>query len=82
MGRITLRQAAQWCGGRIDPKYADVTFFGASNDSRKIQPGQLFLALQGVRDGHAFIPMAMEKGAAAVLCSHCEGVYPAKMGVN
>ena len=77
MGRITLRQAAQWCGGRIDPKYADVTFFGASNDSRKIQPGQLFLALQGVRDGHEFIPMAMEKGAAAVLCSHCDGDYPA-----
>ena len=77
MGRITLRQAAQWCGGHIDPKYADVTFFGASNDSRNIQPGQLFLALQGLRDGHEFIPMAMEKGAAAVLCTHCDGDYPA-----
>lgn len=77
MGRITLRQAAQWCGGQIDPKYADVTFLGANNDSRKIQPGQLFLALQGVRDGHDFIPMAMEKGAAAVLCTHCDGDYPA-----
>ena len=77
MGRITLRQAAQWCGGRIDPKYAEVTFFGANNDSRNVKPGQLFVALQGVRDGHDFIPMAMEKGAAAVLCTHCEGDYPA-----
>lgn len=77
MGRITLRQAAQWCGGQVDPKYADVTFLGASNDSRSIQPGQLFLALKGVRDGHDFIPMAMEKGAAAVLCTHCDGDYPA-----
>ena len=77
MGRITLRQAAGWCGGRIDPKYADVTFLGANNDSRNIQPGQLFIALEGERDGHAFIPMAMEKGAAAVLCRHCEGDYPA-----
>lgn len=77
MGRITLRQAAQWCGGHIDPKYEDVTFFGANNDSRNVQPGQLFVALQGVRDGHDFIPMAMEKGAAAVLCTHCEGDYPA-----
>ena len=77
MGRITLQQAAQWCGGRIDPKYAEVTFFGANNDSRKIQPGQLFVALKGERDGHAFIPKAMENGAAAVLCSHCEGDYPA-----
>lgn len=77
MGRITLRQAAQWCGGRIDPKYEEVTFFGANNDSRNVQPGQLFVALQGVRDGHDFIPMALEKGAAAVLCTHCDGDYPA-----
>ena len=77
MGRITLRQAAQWCGGRIDPKYEEVTFFGANNDSRNVQPGQLFVALQGVRDGHDFIPMAFEKGAAAVLCTHCDGDYPA-----
>ena len=77
MGRITLQQAAAWCGGKIDPKYADVTFLGANNDSRKVLPGQLFLALQGVRDGHDFIPMALEKGASAVLCSRCEGDYPA-----
>ncbi len=77
MGRITLRQAAQWCGGTISSKYADVTFLGANNDSRKIEAGQLFLALQGVRDGHEFIPAAMEKGAAAVLCTHCEEDIPA-----
>ena len=77
MGRITLAQAAQWCGGRIDPKYADVAFFGANNDTRKLERGQLFLALQGVRDGHDFIPTALEKGAAAVLCTHCDGDYPA-----
>ena len=77
MGSITLGQAAQWCGGKIDPKYAQVTFLGANNDSRKIQPGQLFIALQGERDGHDFIPMALSKGAAAVLCSRCDGDYPA-----
>ena len=77
MGRITLAQAAQWCGGQIDPKYADVAFFGANNDTRKLEKGQLFLALKGVRDGHDFIPTALEKGAAAVLCTHCDGDYPA-----
>ena len=77
MARITLAQAAAWCGGTIESKYADVTFLGANNDSRNVQPGQLFVALQGVRDGHAFIPMALEKGAAAVLCTHCDGDYPA-----
>jgi len=77
MGVITLQQAAQWCGGSIDPKYKDVPFLGACNDTRKLEKGQLFIALKGVRDGHAFIPAALEKGAAAVLCTHCDGDYPA-----
>lgn len=77
MGKITLWKAAQWCGGEIDSKYADVTFFGANNDSRNIKPGQLFVALQGARDGHDFIPTALENGAAAVLCTHCDGDWPA-----
>lgn len=77
MGAITLRQAAQWCGGRVDPKYYDVTFLGANNDTRKLNSGELFVALQGVRDGHDYIPAALEKGAAAVLCTHCDGDYPA-----
>ena len=77
MGRITLAQAAAWCGGQIDPKYAEVTFLGACNDTRKIEEGQLFVALKAARDGHDFVPMALEKGAAAVLCEHCDGDYPA-----
>ena len=77
MGRITLQQAAEWCGGRVDPKYKDVTFLGANNDTRKLEPEQLFVALQGQRDGHDYIPAALEKGAAAVLCNRCDGDYPA-----
>ena len=77
MGRITLEQAARWCGGRIDPKYKDVSFLGANNDTRKIEKGQLFVALKGQRDGHEFIPAALENGAAAVLCTHYDGDYPA-----
>lgn len=77
MGKITLRQAANWCGGTVAEKYADIEFLGACNDTRKIQPGQLFVALQGARDGHEFIPTAMEKGAAAALCTRMVGDYPA-----
>ena len=77
MGTISLQQAARWCGGKVDPKYRDITFLGASNDTRTIEKGQLFVALQGVRDGHDFIPAALEKGAAAILCTHCDGDYPA-----
>ena len=77
MANITLRQAAAWCGGTVEEKYADVEFFGANNDTRVLKPGQLFIVLQGARDGHDFIPAAMEKGAAAVLCSRKVGDYPA-----
>ena len=77
MATITLRQAAQWCGGTVEEKYADITFCGANNDTRVLRPGQLFLALQGQRDGHDFIPDAMERGAAAALCSRRVGEYPA-----
>ena len=59
MGAITLKQAAAWCGGIVEEKYAGVTFLGAGNDTRTLEPGQLFVALQGARDGHDFIPAAM-----------------------
>ena len=77
MARITLRDAAQWCGGTVEEKYEDVVFDGAGNDTRSLQKGQLFIALQGARDGHDFIPAAIERGAAAVLCSRKVGDYPA-----
>jgi UDP-N-acetylmuramoyl-L-alanyl-D-glutamate--2,6-diaminopimelate ligase len=37
-------------------------------DSRRVQPGTLFFAIQGEKaDGHAFIPQALERGAVAVV---------------
>jgi UDP-N-acetylmuramoyl-L-alanyl-D-glutamate--2,6-diaminopimelate ligase len=40
---------------------------GVTADSRKVGPGFLFAALPGSKvDGRSFIPMALEKGAAAV----------------
>ena len=77
MAKIPLKQAAARCGGTVEEKYENVEFFGANNDTRIIKEGQLFIVLQGARDGHDFIPMAMEKGAAAVLCSRKVGDYPA-----
>lgn len=77
MAVITLAQAAQWCGGAVEEQYKDITFCGASNDSRTIQPGQLFVALVGVRDGNEFAPMAFGKGAAAMLTSRRDTGYPA-----
>ena len=42
---------------------------GVSYDSRNTKEGELFVAMTGYEtDGHRFIPMAREKGAACVLC--------------
>ena len=47
----------------------DAEITGISCDTRTIGPGNLFAALPGYKaDGQEFIPEAMEKGAAAVLC--------------
>lgn len=73
MGTITLKQAAIWCGGQVAPAHEDVRFHGVNFDSRALQPGELFVAVLGARDGHDFIPMAMEKGAAAALVSRPMG---------
>ncbi len=46
----------------------DMDITGVAYDSRKVTPGSLFVAITGfVTDGNRFIPMAMEKGAAAVV---------------
>jgi UDP-N-acetylmuramoyl-tripeptide--D-alanyl-D-alanine ligase len=45
----------------------DVNIEGASIDSRTIRPGQLYAPIVAERDGHAFIPAALEAGAAAYL---------------
>ena len=42
---------------------------GVTFDSREVRPGDLFVALAGERDGHAFIAKAVESGAAGVLAS-------------
>ncbi len=43
--------------------------FGISIDTRTLQPGDLFVALQGERDGHDFVEAAFAKGAVAALVS-------------
>lgn len=48
--------------------WSRVNIKGASIDSRKILPGNLFVPLKGDKtDGHQFVEKAFEKGAAATL---------------
>lgn len=47
---------------------ADVDYTGFSLDSRHIKPGQLFIAILGDQfDGHDFIELAKQRGAAAAM---------------
>ena len=51
---------------------------GVSHDSRKTAAGDLFVAITGfAADGHKYISVALEKGAAAVLCERApeRGAY-------
>ncbi|MCP2671589.1 UDP-N-acetylmuramoyl-L-alanyl-D-glutamate--2,6-diaminopimelate ligase [Maricaulaceae bacterium EIL42A08] len=47
---------------------ANLSVSGLALDSRKVAPGDVFAALPGVHtDGRKFIPMAVEKGAVAII---------------
>ncbi|RRH76875.1 UDP-N-acetylmuramoyl-tripeptide--D-alanyl-D-alanine ligase [Falsigemmobacter faecalis] len=48
----------------------DFAITGISIDTRTLLPGDLFVALKDMRDGHDFVAQALEKGAAAALVSH------------
>ena len=68
MKELTLKQLAQWCGGKISKSHENLMVKGMEHDSRKIEPGDLFVALTGERvDGHAYVEAAGEAGAVAAL---------------
>ncbi|HCT33709.1 MAG TPA: UDP-N-acetylmuramoyl-tripeptide--D-alanyl-D-alanine ligase, partial [Sulfitobacter sp.] len=72
MSLWTAKEAESATGGRA---IGDWTCDGVSIDTRTLAPGDLFVALKDVRDGHDFVAMALEKGAGAALVTHVpEGV--------
>ena len=55
-------------GARFDPRFAGLPLAGISADSRKVKPGDLFVAVPGIKsDGLSFVPQALAAGAAAVM---------------
>ena len=49
----------------------EIEITGVNIDSRRIEPGHLFIAIPGTQtDGHKFIPKSIELGATAVLCEY------------
>ncbi|GGF56939.1 UDP-N-acetylmuramoyl-tripeptide--D-alanyl-D-alanine ligase [Paracoccus acridae] len=66
MSLWTAEEAAAATGGRAQGDWAAT---GVSIDTRTIRPGDLFVALKDLRDGHDFVAQALDKGAAAALVS-------------
>lgn len=54
-------------GGAVLEGNGDVEVTGIAYDSRRVQPGDLFVAVQGLHvDGHGYVADAVARGAAAV----------------
>ena len=76
-GRLNLvkflaSQVAAVVGGKL--LGGDVLLDGATQDSRSVRPGCLFVPLHAERDGHDFIGAALDAGAVAYLTSNAPGV--------
>ncbi|HHQ47332.1 MAG TPA: UDP-N-acetylmuramoyl-tripeptide--D-alanyl-D-alanine ligase, partial [Acidobacteria bacterium] len=65
--RLTAGRIAEIVGGILEGDPSAVVT-GAEVDSRRVQPGDLFVALPGAqRDGHAYVASALDHGAAALV---------------
>ena len=70
--RLNAKQIALATGGDfiVEPIDASEVLTSVSLDSREVESGSLYVAIQGARvDGHDFIEPALMAGAGAVLVS-------------
>ncbi|MGK2947345.1 MAG: UDP-N-acetylmuramoyl-tripeptide--D-alanyl-D-alanine ligase [Acidimicrobiales bacterium] len=63
--QLRTSDLARAVGGRLEGP--DVVVDGGAIDSRAVRQGQLFVPVVAERDGHDFIPAALDAGAAAYL---------------
>lgn len=72
---IFLDDLLQATGGELHSQAQAREFSGFAFDSRRLEPGQLFLAVKtNTGDGHDFIGHAIQQGAAGVLCEYSEAL--------
>lgn len=78
MKSLNLKDVIRGVQGRCEQYAPDIRITNISTDSRKVEKGDLFIALQGEKfDGHDYIQKAVEKGAGAVIAhKHVPGKVP------
>jgi UDP-N-acetylmuramoyl-L-alanyl-D-glutamate--2,6-diaminopimelate ligase len=71
----------------LGPRLADIEIAGVAADSRRVKPGDLFVAVPGTKaDGMAFVPQAVAAGAVVIAAEHfpsaglLEGIAFVKVG--
>ena len=70
MKELTLKQIADWCGGKVSARFEHLRVSRMQSDSRNVRSGDLFVALKGAKaDGHDFAETAINHGAVAALVS-------------
>lgn len=76
MRPLSVKDITAAVNGRLIGESRNVT--SVSTDTRKISTGSLFIALKGDRfDGHDYIPVASQNGAAAIMTEReCEIATP------
>ena len=74
---VPLRQLLAGVGGALISGNPDVSIHSIAVDSRRVEPGALFVCLRGARDdGHTHAASAVESGAAAVLAEYAIELPP------
>src|SRR5690242_2109188 len=65
---MMLRQLVDGLAGARLLGDAEVAVRAVRDDSRAVEPGDVFVAIAGMRsDGHAFVQAAIDRGAAAIV---------------
>jgi len=72
MAELRLGELAARMKGSLLRGNPDLRFDTFGIDSRSTRPGELFFALSGARDGHAFVADAASRGAAGAVVSRTE----------
>jgi UDP-N-acetylmuramoyl-L-alanyl-D-glutamate--2,6-diaminopimelate ligase len=74
-----MRLSQLVAGFHIAPAGADPDITAITEDSRRVRPGTLFVAIPGTMlDGHAYIADAVSRGAAAIVAERT-GAIPARV---
>ncbi|UCC39179.1 MAG: UDP-N-acetylmuramoyl-tripeptide--D-alanyl-D-alanine ligase [Candidatus Aminicenantes bacterium] len=69
MANLSLSEIAEKMNGKILQGLPSLSFNRFNIDSRLTEPGEMFIALVAKRNGHDFVPEAIQKGALGVVAS-------------